>query len=229
METHAIGPQVYRKVAYDAMRQFDPVGNIGAFPYALVIRPGLPAKSVEAFVAYAKRPDAKLTYGSWGVGSSSQVTMEMVKSVAQIDMMHVPFTGAAPALAALAGGQIDALMIPVSVAASYHESGKARILAVAAPERLSEMPRIPTLRERGLNVVGGTWLVVAAPSGMAPVLANRLNAETERVVRDPRFLEAMQRLSVVPGGGSMDDVRRMMAAEYRRWGDAIRKADIRLD
>ena len=229
VETHAINPQVYRKVSYDAFRQFEPVGRIGAFPYALVIHAGVPADSIESFTAYAKKKGGALTYGSWGVGSSSQVAMEMYKSAAGVDLMHVPFTGAAPALAALASGQVDALMIPVSVAASYHQSGKARILAVAAAERLPEIPAIPTLKERGFDVVGGTWLVVVAPTGVPADRVEKLNHEMESVVHDRAFIGAMQRMSVVPAGGTPAELRKMMAAEYQRWGAAVKQANIRLD
>ncbi|MFJ1255416.1 Bug family tripartite tricarboxylate transporter substrate binding protein [Cupriavidus sp. CuC1] len=229
VETHAINPQVYRKVSYDAFRQFEPVGRIGSFPYALVVGASVPADSVEAFTAYAKQAGGRMSYGSWGVGSSSQVAMEMYKAATGVDMMHVPFTGAAPALAALAAGQIDALMIPVSIAAPYHRSGKARILAVAAPERLPEVPRVPTLKERGIDVIGGTWLVVVAPAGVPSGLVEKLNSEIDKVVRDRPFVEAMQRMSVLPDGGTPGEIRKMLASEYQRWGVAIKKADIRLD
>ncbi|MGT2509208.1 Bug family tripartite tricarboxylate transporter substrate binding protein [Cupriavidus basilensis] len=164
-----------------------------------------------------------------GGGNSSQVAMEMYKAATGVDMMHVPFTGAAPALAALAAGQIDALMIPASIAAPYHQSGKARILAVAALERLTEVPRVPTLKERGIDVIGGTWLVVVAPAGVPTGLVGKLNLEIDKVVRDRQFVEAMQRMSVLPDSGAPEEIRKMLASEYQRWGVAIKKANIRLD
>jgi len=116
-DTHSINPHVYPKIAYDARRDFTPVAQVGYLPLALIVNPSVKATNVKEFIALAKAQPGKLTYASFGVGSSSQVAMEMLKAETKIDLLHVPFQGAAPAVTAIIGGQVDAMMVPLTLAA----------------------------------------------------------------------------------------------------------------
>jgi len=127
-DTNAIGPHVYPKLPYDVRKDFDSVGMAGYFPYALVTSPNFSATTVADFVAYAKKNPGKITFASWGVGSSAHVGMEMLKQQAGIFMLHVPFQGAAPAVQAVAGSQVDAMVVPVAVAEPLARAGRLRML-----------------------------------------------------------------------------------------------------
>lgn len=123
VETHAINPHVYKKMGYNVQKDFTPVAWVGQFPYAMAVRPGLEVRDIAGLVALAKAQPGKLSYASWGVGSSSQIAFEMFKQAAKIDVLHVPFQGAAPAITALASNQVDVLMVPLSVAMPQQQGG----------------------------------------------------------------------------------------------------------
>jgi len=229
VETHAINPAVYKKIAYNAQKDFTPVAWVGQFPYALTVRPGLEVTDVAGLVALARKNPGKLSYASWGVGSSSQIAFEMLKQTAKVDLFHVPFQGAAPALTALAANQVDVLMVPLSVALPQRQGGRLKILGLAAPKRLPAAPDLPTLAEQGLAVEGGTWLALLGPAGLPAPVVSQVNRAVGAALETPELRETLIKLGVEPLGAEPAEVQRRIQSESVRWGAVINTAGVQLD
>ncbi len=225
-ESHAINPHIYKKVNYDAIKDFTPVGVIGHFPFALVINPKLPAQNLAEFVAYAKANKGKLNFASWGVGSTSQIAFEQFKQTTGIDGVHVPFQGAAPAITAVAGGQVDAFMVPLAVAVPQSNSGRVRLLGVTTAQRVTTSPGIPTLSEQGVAVVSGGWHVLVAPKNTPKEIVAQLNAALLATTSAPAMREGLLKVGIDPANTSPADAEKMLLAEWQRWGKAARDAAV---
>ena len=229
VETHAINPHVYKKINYNAQKDFAPVAWVGQFPYAMAIRPGLEIKDLNGLIAMAKKNPGRMSYASWGVGSSSQIAFEMFKQAARIDVLHVPFQGAAPALTALAANQVDVLMVPLSVAMPQQQGGRLKLLGLASPKRLPAAPDLPTLAEQGFPVEGGTWLAVMGPSGLSPAVISQVNRAVNAALDTAELRDTLIKLGVEPLGAQPAEVQQKMDAESQRWGAVIRTAGVQLD
>lgn len=229
VETHAINPAVYKKITYNAQKDFTPVAWVGQFPYALTVRPGLEVSDVAGLVALARKNPGKLSYASWGVGSSSQIAFEMFKQTAKVDLFHVPFQGAAPALTALAANQVDVLMVPLSVAMPQRQGGRLKILGLAAPKRLPAAPDLATLTEQGLAVEGGTWVAVMGPAGLPASVVGQINRAVGAALDTAELRDTLIKLGVEPLGADPAEVQRRMDSEAARWGSVISTAGVQLD
>ena len=229
VETHAINPHVYKKVGDHAGKDFTPVAWVGQFPYAMAVRPGLEARDVAALISLAKAQPGKLSYASWGVGSSSQIAFEMFKQAAKIDLLHVPFQGAAPAITALASNQVDVLMIPLSVAMPQQQGGRLKLLGLASARRLPAAPDLATLAEQGFAIEGGTWLSVMGPRGLAPSVVAQLNKAVNAALETPELRATLTKLGVEPLATSPEGVQTRIQTESERWSAVIKTAGIQLD
>ena len=225
-ESHAINPHIYKKVNYDAIRDFAPVGVIGHFPFALVINPKLPAQNLAEFVAYAKNNKGKLNFASWGVGSTSQIAFEQFKQATGIEGVHVPFQGAAPAITAIAGGQVDAFMVPLTVAIPQSKGGRVRLLGVTTALRVATAPDIPTLSEQGVAVVSGGWHVLMVPRATPADVVTQLNKALLATTATPAMREGLLKAGIDPANTSPADAEKMLLAEWQRWGKAARDAAV---
>jgi tripartite-type tricarboxylate transporter receptor subunit TctC len=226
-DTHSINPHVYPKIAYDSRRDFIPVAQVGYLPLALIVNPSVKANNVAEFIALAKANPGKLTYASFGLGSSSQVAMEMLKGEAKIDLLHVPFQGAAPAVTAIIGGQVDAMMVPLTLAWPNHQAGKVRALGVAAPKRFAGAPDIPTFAEQGIPLNSAPWVGVLAPAKTPMDIVDKLNREITAVVDDPQVQETLLKNGLQPETKKQPDFKAFLDAEYDRWGATIKSANIK--
>lgn len=229
VETHAINPHVYKKVGYNAQKDFTPVAWVGQFPYAMAVRPGLEVRDIAGLVALAKAQPGKLSYASWGVGSSSQIAFEMFKQAAKIDVLHVPFQGAAPAITALASNQVDVLMVPLSVAMPQQQGGRLKLLGLASAKRLPAAPDLPTLTEQGFAVEGGTWLAVMGPAGLAPSVVEQVNRAVNAALETSELRATLTKLGVEPLTSTPAGVQARIDAESARWSAVIKNAGIQLD
>lgn len=223
-ESHALNPHLRKSLGYDPMKDFATVGIVDRFALSLVLSPKM--ASLADFIAQAKQNPGKLNFASWGNGSTSQIAFEQIKQVAGLDMVHVPFQGAAPAIAAVAGGNVEAFVVPLSVARPQAASGRVRLVAVTSAAREPAAPEVPTATELGLPVVISGWHVlavpVATPKETLMSLNRALNAATARAdVRD-RLLKA----GVQPAAATPDEAQAMVRAEWQRWGEVARKAGI---
>ena len=228
-DTHSINPHVYSKIAYDARRDFTPVALAGYNPFALIVKTALPAQDVAQLVALAKEKPGKLTFASWGVGSSGHAGMEMFKGYAKLDMLHVPFQGAAPAIGAVMGGQVDAMMVPLTLAEPNHRAGKVRILAVATPRRSAGAPDAPTLGEQGVPLAIAPWQGFLGPANLPPNVVATLNREINAVLSDPQMREQLLKNGLEVTTGTPQDFKVLLDGEYDRWGKAIRDANIKAE
>ncbi len=228
-ESHAINPHIYRKVSYDALADFVAVGVIGHFPFALVVNPKLPVQTLADFIDHAKRNKGKLNFASWGVGSTSQIAFEQLRQTTGIDLVHVPFQGAAPAVTAVAAGQVDAFMVPLTVALPQARSGRVRLLGVSTAQRVPSAPEIPTLAEQGVPVVSGGWHVIVAPKNTRKEVVAMLNVALNATFAGAEMRDNLQKVGITPANTNPEQASAMLQAEWQRWGKVAREAAILAD
>lgn len=228
-DTHSINPHVYPKITYDARRDFTPIGQVGAMPIGLIVNPNVPAKNVAEFLALVRKSPGKMTYASFGVGSSSQVAMEMLKVETKTELLHVPFQGAAPAIAAVMGGQVDAMMVPLVMAVPNDAAGKVRLLGVATPERYTGAPNAPTFQEQGVKLYSAPWIGILTSSKVPQDIVEKLNRELNAALEDPQVRETLMKNGLQPATGTQAAFKSLLDVEYERWGETIRQANIRVD
>ncbi|OIN00124.1 receptor [Polynucleobacter sp. MWH-Tro8-2-5-gr] len=198
--THGTNPAV-RKLNYDAVKDFTPIGMIGATPNVLIVNNKVPAKNLAEFVAYAKKNPAKLSYGSSGPGTLTHLGMEQFKMSSGIFMVHVPYRGIAPAFTDIIGGQTDAMLPTLFAAIPYIQTGRVRALAVTGQKRSPTEPNVPTFKELGYpGFDGQQWYGIAGPSNMPEAIVTKLNSELNKVLASPEFSEKMasEAMTVMP-------------------------------
>ncbi|MBM3527889.1 MAG: tripartite tricarboxylate transporter substrate binding protein [Alphaproteobacteria bacterium] len=223
----AIRPQL-AKVAFDPLKDFAPVILMVTVPNILLVHPSVPAKNLKELIALAKADPGKLTYASQGIGASGHIAGELFKLSAGIDITHVPYRGAAPAAKDLAAGHVHMMFDVVSLALGPIRSGAVRPIGVAAKERVSVLPDVPTLGEQGFPDEIGAWFGLLAPAGTPPAIVSWLNRESNRVFAMPDA-----RRSFIDQGASMplgtpEAFRGFIASQFARFGDVIQRAGIKL-
>jgi tripartite-type tricarboxylate transporter receptor subunit TctC len=200
--THGSNPAVYPKLPYDAVKDFAPIAFVASVPYVLVVNPSLPVKTLQELVAFAKSKPGQLNYASAGNGSTHHFCGELLKSMAGIDMIHVPYKGSGPGITALLGGEVSLMFANVADIGSQIKGGKVKPLAVTVAKRASTLPDVPTMPEAGLPDFEITsWFGLLAPAGTPAPIISRLNAEAAKVLGrdDVKATLAAQGLEVAPG------------------------------
>jgi tripartite-type tricarboxylate transporter receptor subunit TctC len=219
---HNGAARLYRNLRYDPATDLQPVILLAESPSVLLVRPSLPVKSVPELLALAHSQPGKLTYGSAGNGSAMHMAAELLRSMAKIDYVHVPYRGGAPAMADLLGGQIDLMFDSVGTAHQQIEAGKVRALAVTSTSRNASLPGVPTLAEAGVPGYSSVpWYEISAPRGVPPAIVGKLNAELNAVLKSPDLVQRWETLGVLPLGGSPADAARRNAAETEKWSAVI--------
>jgi tripartite-type tricarboxylate transporter receptor subunit TctC len=225
-DTHSVNPVVYRHLPYQPER-FVPVAGIARLLFALAVRPGLEARSLQDFVTLAKNAPQPMTYSSWGVGSTSQVMMETFAAETGLKLTHVPFQGAAPAVQALIANQVDAFMLPIGVATA--QGGRVRVLGLVAPQRFAGAPEVPTFAEQGFGLEGDLWFGILAPPETPMPIVDRIAREMHAIATSP---EAATFLT--PNGYVADPADRAgflahVQADDARWKERTRRLGVVLD
>lgn len=229
-DTHAMNPHVYPKLAYEPRSDFTAVGIVGYFPYALVVNPSFPANNVTEFIAQAKKRPGQVTFASWGIGGSAHVAMEMFRAQGQFDVLHVPYQGAAPAIAAVMGGQVDSMIVPMSVASAQAAGGKLKLLGLASPKRFAGAPDLKTFAEQGVAIDAGTWVGLMAPAKTPPDIVAKINRALDAVVANPQVREQLIKMNVDPASPQTpQQFQAFVASEYDRWGKTIKDAKIKAE
>ncbi|WP_160355171.1 Bug family tripartite tricarboxylate transporter substrate binding protein [Bordetella sp. 02P26C-1] len=228
-DTHTINPHVYPKISYDGRKDFTPVAQVGYLPYAIVVSPQLGINTIDEYVALAKQKPGKLTYASWGVGSSSQVAMEMLNVGQSLDVLHVPFTGAAPAMTAVMGGQVDALFVPLSLAKPAADAGKVKLLGLAAPKRFAGAPDVPTLTEQGIDVVAAPWIGILAPAGSPPAAVAKLSDAVAQAIKSDDVIRALTVGGLEINYRNAQDFAKFLVDDYALWGNTVKAANIKVE
>jgi len=225
----SVNPHLYTKLPFDPVNDLVPVAAAARILVFLVVRPDLPAKSVDEFVALARANPGKLTYGSPGSGSSPHIAGEMLKRAAKIDIVHVPYKGAAPALTDLLGGQLDFMFDP-GIGLPQVRAGKLRLLAVGSPKRSALFPDTPTLAEAGMTGFDAdSWFGFYAPAGVPADILARLNREINRALRTPAVRERITALGAEAVALSAEEFAALQRADRERFGVVVREAGIKLD
>jgi len=200
--THGSNPALYPKLPYDAVKDFAPITLVAAVPYVLVVDPSLPVSSVDQLIALAKSKPGKMNYASAGNGSTHHFCGELLKSMAGIDVQHIPYKGSPPAIAGLLGGEVSLMFANLTDIGGQLKSGKVKALAVTTAKRASLLPEVPTLAEAGLpGFEIGSWFGLLAPAGTPAAIVSRLNAETVKVLgrSDVQATLGAQGLELAPG------------------------------
>ena len=228
--TQAINPALYKNLPYDAVRDFTPIALVAVAPVAIVTNPALKVNNLAELVALAKRSPGQLNYGSAGPGTPGHLTAEMFKSVAGIDIQHVPYKGSAPAVTDLLGGQIQIMFDPLQSVLSNVQAGKLRAIALSSKTRPAILPDVPTIAESGYDGFESTaWWGVFAPAGLSPALTAIFVAETERIVRDDSFRSKLEPLGVVPTILTGNAFAEFQRAELAKWGKAVQDSGAKVD
>ena len=225
----AISPALYKNLGYDALRDLTPVAYVGDQPFALVVAANVPAKSIQEFIAYSRANPDKLSFGSSGNGGAVHLGMELFKSMTGARVLHVPFKGGSQSLAALLAGDIQVMLSPPSNYVQHIASGKVRMLGMAASRRVAGFD-VPTIAEQGVpGYAAGVWYAVYGPSGIPQPVLDKLHQTITRIVQDKSMQETWQKLQLVPGGGSIDEIRANLRAEIQRWEKVVKDSGAKID
>jgi tripartite-type tricarboxylate transporter receptor subunit TctC len=228
--THTVNPNLYAKLGYDAIRDFAPVTLLARQYNALVVHPSVPTRSADELVALAKKQPGKLSYGSSGSGSPNHLGMELFKINAQVDLVHIPYKGAAPSRIDLLGGHTDLMFDVLRTALPYRDAGRMRMLALASPQRSMLAPDLPTMAEagwKGIEVL--TWHALLAPAGTPAAIIERLQTEIQRGLLAPAAKEKLANDGIDIVAGTPSELDAFMRADMAKWGSVIKTARIRPD
>ena len=228
--TMTFNTALYSKLTYNPDKDLTPVTLMGRFPMILVVGPGSDAKDAKDFIAKAKAAPGKISYGSAGAGSPHHLAMEMLKSRTGVHMVHIPYRGAAPALADLAGGQIPVMMVDMAAGAAFIKSGKIRPLAVANDKRLPQLPDVPTFDELGVKGVESAALVgLVGPAALPADVKATLQKQVAAAIHSPAISQKLIEFGVEPVGSSSADYAALLKSENARWHQLIKDLKITLD
>jgi tripartite-type tricarboxylate transporter receptor subunit TctC len=222
----AINQLLYKSPGYDPT-QFTPVTLLARIPNALVVRPELPAKTVGELIAYAKANPGKVTYASQGAGSTAHLSGAQLEVLAGVQMQHIPYRGAVPALTDLMGNRIDMFFDTLTTSVPLHQEGKVRILAVAGTERSPALPDVPTIAESGVaGFRSVTWFGLVAPPATPAAIVERINRDALAVLKAPGVAERLKQIRLEAVPLSPAETKAFFAEETALWSKVIRDAKI---
>ena len=222
---NAINATLYKDLQFDVLRDFSPVILGATAANLLIVNPKVPAKTVQEFIALAKKQPGKLTIGSSGIGTAPQMTGELFRRRAGIDLLPVPFKGGPEATAALLGGQIDSLFAITSTALPHIKAGRVRALAVTSRTRSPLLPDVPTVAEFGMpGFEAVTWFGFAVPTGTPRPIIDRLNAEIGKALAMPDVKQKLAVQGIDVAGGTPDEFGAYMHDEFAKWGDLVKQS-----
>jgi tripartite-type tricarboxylate transporter receptor subunit TctC len=223
-------PHVYRKVGYDPLQSFAPIALLATIPNIVVVHPSVPAKTLRELLQLARTSPGKLAYGSGGVGSANHLAAEFMQSLAKVRFTHVPYKSATFALTGAMSGDVDLVIVVVSSAVSYINSGRMRGLAILDTRRNASAPQVPTSAEAGMpQLVAVNWYALLAPAGTPRAIVDRLNAESLKVMAMPDTRASLAAMGGEPAGSTPEQTAEFLRAEYARWGKVIREANIKAE
>jgi tripartite-type tricarboxylate transporter receptor subunit TctC len=226
--TLAINPIMYKKVSYDPLRDFAPITQAASLPNVLVVHPSLPVHSVAELIAYARQRPGQLNFASAGVGTSPQMSVELLKSMAGIDMVHIPYKGTSPGVVDLLAGQVSVMAPNLLTALPHIKAGKLRALAVTSAKRSEALPEVPTVAESGLPGYDSTqWYGVLAPAGTSRAIVARLHDEIVRALREPEVRQRLAADGAEPVGSSPEEFAAFIKSEIDKWAKVASAAGIR--
>jgi tripartite-type tricarboxylate transporter receptor subunit TctC len=224
--TFAMSPSLYRNLAYDPIKSFQPVVQLATIGFALLVHKSVGADAA-AFVKNAKAQPGVLSYGSPGRGTPHHLLMELFRQKTGIDVMHVPASNFSSAMTDLLGGRVAAMFTTVTIAKSLPADGSVKIVGVASPSRLPSLPDMPTLAELGIPEVAlQDWYAMFAPAGTSPEIVGKLNTTAIEILGSQDVKTWLATQGMVPAGGTPDQLRDLLAADIKNWAAVVRKAGI---
>src|SRR5918993_271551 len=226
--TFAVNPALYPKLPYDAMKSFEPVSGIANVHNMLVVHPDVPAKTLQELIDYAKQNPGKLNYASGGIGSAAHIAMVALADRAGITMTHVPYRGTAPAVTDLLGGRVQLTFTGAPNLLQHVEAGKMRAIAVSGLSRLKAAPTVPTVAESGFDgFEASQWYGILVPAGTPKAVVDRLNAEIKTAMAAPEIAERLSLEGAEVWTNKPAEFREHITKEMARWGDLVRRAEIK--
>jgi tripartite-type tricarboxylate transporter receptor subunit TctC len=218
----ALNPALQREKSYDPVRDFEPITLLAGSTSVLAIRAELPMRSVPELIAYARAKPGSLSYGSIGTGSTTHLAGEMLRRMSAIDILHVPYKGAAPVVTELLGGHIDIAVIGISIVTPHVQTGKLRAIAVSRSRRSALMPDLPTIAETLPGFEMNSWYGLMAPAGTPNRIVARLHEETARILKAPELNEQLQRLGMEPDGMAPAAFATKIRDEIARYANLVK-------
>ncbi|MBY0270254.1 MAG: tripartite tricarboxylate transporter substrate binding protein [Burkholderiales bacterium] len=224
-----VGPSLFPKLGYDPLKDLAPVVLVSQPPGLLVVNPGLPVKNVSELITYARANPGKLNYGSAGNGTWNHLFAEHFKALTGIQMTHIPYKGANPAVTDVMSGQIQISFAPFPAALPQIKSGRLRVLGVTSAQRSPLLPDVPTVAESGLpGYAAATWFAVLAPAKTPPPVIAKLNKDINAALARPEVKAAFAADGTEPAGGTPEQLRDSMRSGIQQWGDLVRKLGVKL-
>jgi tripartite-type tricarboxylate transporter receptor subunit TctC len=228
--SHGINSAISKSLPYDALKDFSPITVVAGTPNVILVHPQLPAKNLAELLALAKDKPGKLNFGSTSLGGTPHLSAELLKMMAGVDMVHVPYKGAGPMLADLIGGQVQVGFDNLPSSMGHIRSGKVRAVAVTTRKRWSGAPEIPTVAESGLAgyEVSG-WFGLLAPAGTPRAVIETLYRGVSAVLKQPEVQKQMFELGAEPGGNTPDEFARQIAAEIDKWKKVVAATGVKIE
>ncbi|HTD89225.1 MAG TPA: tripartite tricarboxylate transporter substrate binding protein [Burkholderiales bacterium] len=227
---HVIAPNLYPSLEYDVFRDYTPVSLVASGPYVLLVHPGVAANSVSELIAWLSKQPVPAKYSSAGQGTPAHLAAELFRAAAKVQLTHVPYKGAAPALTALLGGEVDILFSDMPVAAPHLKGGRVHALAVTTSKRSALAPDLPTIAEAGVRgYEASVWYGLLAPAGTPEVVIKRLNMEVVRVLDRKEVRERFASLGSTAASSSPREFSETIRRDFDRWAKVVKDAGIKLD
>ena len=221
-----INPYVYKKLPYDGFKDFVPVTQHGLAPLMMVVPPSLGPKSVKEFVAWARERKGKVNFASFGTGSSSHIWGEMLNQAEKLDMTHVPYKGAGPAIQDTLAGHIPMTIQDLAAGGPSIMAGKLTPLAITSVQRWPRLPDVPTFKEAGYDIALSGWNAILAPAGTPPEIVERVSSELRKLVQTPEGKERLLDMGLIATGTTSAELTEIMKTGCAAWGDAVKRAGI---
>jgi len=221
---------LYEKVPYDTLRDFAPITALVSATQALVANSSLPVKTVSDVVALAKAKPGEVTYGSFGIGSTGHLNMEVFQAMTGTRFNHIPYSGAGPAMNDVVGGHVSLMFAALSIVKAGVDAGKLRMIGVGSDRRSSEYPNVPTISESGVpGFEAKSWFGLVAPAGTPPEIIKKINEDLIKVISDPAFAhQYLAAQGLEPITGTPEEFAAFIRAEKKKWGKVVRDANIKL-
>jgi tripartite-type tricarboxylate transporter receptor subunit TctC len=229
MSTMAINPHVYTKPGF-SLKDFMPVTNMASVTNLICVHPAVPAKTLKEFLDLARAKPGVLNYGTAGIGSENHLMGELLKSMAKVDIQHVPFRGGGPAVIAAVGGQVEAIVADPLSALTQVKAGMLRALAVTSAERVSSLPDVPTVAEGGVPGYAATgWRAAVLPVGTPPEVAAKIHAAITGALKDPQIAARLREQLYEPVGDTPEDFAKFIEVEDEKWSKLIAQIKLRIE
>jgi tripartite-type tricarboxylate transporter receptor subunit TctC len=225
-----VTPHTYQKLPYEPIKGFEPITLVATQPLLLVVNPSLKVGSMAELIREAQTRQKKLSYGSFGNGSAAHLAGELFKTLAKVDMVHVPYKGSGPALVDLVSGQIDLMFDVFSTAAPLAKDGKLRPIAITSSERSPQFPNVPTMEQAGVaGFDAGTWFGVLAPAGTPRPVIEQLSKAMNAVIEEKAVRDTLSSQGAIVRGGTPAQFQAFFLSEYERWGKIVKAAGVTAD